>query len=168
MELWDGYNERLETVGVDLVRGEPIPAGLLHVVVEVLVVHTDGDILLMQRDWNKIPFPGMFEASAGGALQKGEDFETGARRELLEETGIQAQTLEPLYRLVRPEKGRIYLGYLYRYDGEKEAITLQEGETISYRWLPREQFPAFAETKEFAAPRRERLVGYLRWLCREN
>ena len=47
MELWDAYDENENIVG-ELVRGEPIPTGLYHLVSEVLVKHTDGSYLLMQ------------------------------------------------------------------------------------------------------------------------
>ena len=51
MELWDAYDENFRRVeGVSLVRGEPIPAGAYHLVCDVLVRHTDGSYLLMQRD----------------------------------------------------------------------------------------------------------------------
>lgn len=71
MELWDAYDENENIVG-ELVRGESIPTGLYHLVSEVLVKHTDGSYLLMQRDFSKPNFPGLFEAGAGGSVLKGE------------------------------------------------------------------------------------------------
>lgn len=53
MEIWDGYYKDGTLANVDLVRDEPVPRGLYHLVCEVLVRHTDGDFLLMQRDFNK-------------------------------------------------------------------------------------------------------------------
>lgn len=49
-----------------LIRGEPIPEGLYHIVVEVLAVHQDGSVLLTRRDYNKGGYPGLWESSAGG------------------------------------------------------------------------------------------------------
>ena len=57
-------------------------------VCEILVRHTDGDYLLMQRDFRKSNFGGYYEATAGGSALKGEDKITCAKRELFEETGI--------------------------------------------------------------------------------
>ena len=51
MEIWDGYWEDGSLANIDLVRGEPIPNGIYHMVCEILVRHTDGDYLLMQRDF---------------------------------------------------------------------------------------------------------------------
>ena len=43
MELWDAYNADFQKVdGITLVRGEPIPDGLYHLVSDILVKHTDG------------------------------------------------------------------------------------------------------------------------------
>ena len=68
MELWDAYNADFQKVdGITLVRGEPIPDGLYHLVSDILVKHTDGTYLIMQRDPRK-HLGGMWEATAGGAL----------------------------------------------------------------------------------------------------
>lgn len=55
-----------ERTGQLLIRGEPIPEGLYHIVVEVLAVHQDGSVLLTRRDYNKGGYPGLWESSAGG------------------------------------------------------------------------------------------------------
>ena len=73
MEIWDGYNRDGSPAGVDLVRGEALPPGIYHMVCDVIVRHTDGDYLLMQRDFRKKMYGGKFEAGAGGAALKGED-----------------------------------------------------------------------------------------------
>ena len=58
MEIWDAYFKDGTPAGVDLIRGEKVPEGLYHIVCEILVRHTDGDYLLMQRDFEKIGYPG--------------------------------------------------------------------------------------------------------------
>lgn len=93
MEIWDGYLKDGSLANVDLVRGEPIPDGPYHLVCEILVRHNDGDYLVMQRDFSKPNFGGYYEATAGGSALKGEDKITCAKRELLEETGIVADSL---------------------------------------------------------------------------
>jgi len=39
----------------------------------------------------------------------------------------------------------------------KKSAVLREGETISYRWLPKDEFLAFVETDRYAPDRRERI-----------
>lgn len=156
MELWDAYNSDETLAGRDLVRGEKIPMGLKHAVAEVLVLHRDGSMLVTQRAFSKPNYPGMYEASAGGAVQKGETMLQGARRELWEETGIEMaeESLTDTYRVVTDHV--IYRGYVCTTDIPKDMIILQEEETISYRWLEREEFLSFFQSEQYVSTLRER------------
>ena len=72
MEIWDAYDRNLEKIeGMTLIRGEKIPEGVYHLVCDVIVRHTDGEYLLMQRD-SKKHYGGMWEATAGGSALQGE------------------------------------------------------------------------------------------------
>lgn len=155
MELWDAYNEDGTLAGVDLVRGERIPEGLRHVVVEVFVKHKNGNILLTKRDFNKPGFPGLWESGAGGSVIKGETIEDGARRELREETGIVAGDMKQIYYLVT--RNAIHIGYSTIVDIPVNSIVLQEGETIDYRWMSLPEFKKFMFTREFVPTLRDRL-----------
>lgn len=146
MEIWDAYNPDGTLAGVDLIRGEEIPKGLRHGVAEIFVMHEDGTILLMQRDWNKEGYPGYWECSAGGSILKGESFLEGAKRELWEETGIRADELEMIYCSVSEET--IYHGYFCRTDIPKDSVILQEGETIAYRWVTKDEFMEIYKQEE--------------------
>ena len=136
MEIWDAYNSDFEVIeGITLIRGEEksIPAGVYHLVCHVLVRHADGTYLLMQRDPNK-PYPGMWEATAGGSALKGETPTECALRELREETGISATKLEEIRRFVWDPSHCVHIEYLCETDCDKDSILLQEGETVAYRW----------------------------------
>ena len=160
MELWDAYNQDGSLAGCDLIRGEPIPDGLCHIVCEILVRHTDGSYLLMQRDFNKTGYPGMFEASAGGSILKGESAFDGALRELQEETGIISNNLTQIY---CGFNGRyaIFHGFLCVTDCAKSSVTLQEGETISYKWLPEKEFIEFINSENYIKEHKKRITPYL-------
>ncbi len=134
-ELWDAYDRKGNRIPGDLVRGEEIPDGVYHICVEIMVQHRDGSLLVMQRDMNKEVGGGLLEVSAGGALQKGETPLEGILRELREETGI--TDAEPIYQFTEVSEVYpcIFMTYFCVTGCDKEAITLQEGETISYRWL---------------------------------
>ena len=137
MELWDAYDRDGNLTGGTLVRGEPIPDGLYHLVCGILVKHVDGDYLLMKRDLSKPAWPGYYEATAGGAVQKGETLLEGALRELQEETGIVAEKLIPYYRA--RDKSALYGAFLCETDWPKDQIKLQPGETMEYLWVSREE-----------------------------
>ena len=79
----------------------------------------------------------MWEASAGGAAQRGETALEAAFRELREETGIAAESLVEIGRDVSAERHAIYVAFLCDTDCDKSGITLQEGETVDFRWVSR-------------------------------
>ena len=137
MEIWDAYDRDFNKIeGATLVRGEPIPEGMYHLVCDILVRHADGEYLLMQRDPRK-HFGGMWEASAGGSALRGETPLDCARRELREETGIAVETLTELGRDCDGRHAH-YVLFLCVTDCDKDSITLQEGETVAWRWVDRE------------------------------
>ena len=144
MELWDGYNADGTLAGRDIVRGDTPPVDLYHWVADVIVQHTDGTYLVMQRDPNKPHSGGMWEIGAGGSVLKGESPYDGAVRELHEETGVVAGALIQLATVSEarhPVTGynSHYSVYFCRTDMDKDAVTLQEGETVAYRWISAEQ-----------------------------
>ena len=72
MEIWDAYDKDFRRIPhLSLIRGEPIPEGVFHLVCDVIVRHTDGSYLLMLRDKSK-KHGGMWEATAGGSALQNE------------------------------------------------------------------------------------------------
>ena len=137
MELWDAYDADFNKIeGVALIRGEEatFPEDVCHLVCDIIVRHTDGEYLLMQRDFRKT-FGGMWEASACGSALQGETGAEAARRELEEETGIIATDLIEVGILTDKSSHCIYAEYLCITDWDKDNIRFQEGETINYRWV---------------------------------
>lgn len=159
MELWDGYDRNGESAGCDLVRGEPIPEGLYHLVSEILVQHVDGTYLLMRRDPRKPNYGGFWEATAGGSALKGEDRLACARRELREETGIARGILTSIGRSLSHDT--IYENYLCVTDVKKSGITLQKGETVDFRWVSEKKFIQFVNSDQMIDIQKER---YRPWL----
>lgn len=162
MELWDGYDGQWNPVGIDLVRGQTIPDGLYHAVAEVLVRRTDGTFLVTRRCDDLPHAPGLWQTGAAGSVCKGETFLQGALRELREETGIEADTLSPLYRARSEERHALYAGFLCKTDLPRDAVRLQAGETADYRWLTEDELTALAASDAFVPGLRARLTPILR------
>ncbi len=149
MELWDGYTSDYEKIdGVVLVRDDRagIPEGIYHLVCDILVRHKDGTYLLMKRDPRKT-HGGMWEASAGGAALQGEDPIACATRELREETGILGKEFQEIGRDRNEVAHSIFVLYLCETEQDKDSVTLQEGETVDYKWVTFEEMIAMPETK---------------------
>lgn len=110
-ELWDAYDREGNRLGFDLVRGEPLPEGVWHMVAEIYAVTLDGRVLVTRRHPDKI-WGGLWEITGGGVV-KGETPLQAAVRELREETGIvvRPQDLQPLY--VDPRSGSADIGQLH-------------------------------------------------------
>lgn len=160
MEIWDGYLSDGTLAGVDLIRGEPIPEGLHHLVSEVLVRHTDGDYLLMQRDTKKPNWGGYFEATAGGSAVKGEDADACAIRELYEETGIKPLSCEEIG--VYISNHTIYHNYLSITDCDKNTVVLQDGETIFYKWISEQEFIEFVNSENMIPSQKLHYTQYFK------
>lgn len=96
-------------------HGDP---SLIHRSVHIYVFNRPGKILLQLRSRNKDIQPGKWDTSVGGHLDAGEDYDRAARRELLEELGIEvgsgsAEGLEYLFDIpirneIESENARVY------------------------------------------------------------
>ena len=144
MEVCDAYDEFENLLGVDLVRGEPIPAGMYFLGVSVLVKHIDGDYLLTKRCATKSSWPEYWEPSAGGYALKGDTPEIAAIREVEEETGLIAKKLVLVDK--RTDSAMIHYYYVAETDCDKKAVKLLEGETVAYQWVDQKGLIAMLES----------------------
>ena len=81
-------------------RGEAHKLGLRHRSVHILVFNSEGELYLQKRSSTKDVNPGLWDTSAAGHVDFGESYEESARRELVEELGIDySEPLEPLFKM---------------------------------------------------------------------
>ena len=163
-ELWDACDREGNLLDFDLVRGEPVPEGVYHLVAEVLAVTNDGQVLLTKRHPDK-PWGGLWEYT-GGSILKGESPEEGALRELREETGIAVspRDLHPVYVDAWPGAAgmgsAIYHSFAVFFDPAEQAIQLQEGETVDHKLLSYEAFKRFLLEDRFVDVLRRRFLDH--------
>lgn len=158
-EIWDGYFSDGTPANIDIVRGEEIPKGIYHLVSEILIKHVDGDILLMLRDPSKQNFGGYYEATCGGSALKGEDPLMCAKREMLEETGITAEVLEPIGVYVSHDT--ICHNYICIVSCDKNSVRLQIGETVDFKWVTEKEFADFVNSDKMIPVQKIRYMSYL-------
>ena len=88
-EIFDVVDESDRVIGSAPRRrchGDP---SLIHRTAHVVVFHPDGNRILLQlRTRTKDIQPGKWDTAVGGHLDRGEDYETAARREMREELGL--------------------------------------------------------------------------------
>ena len=86
-EIFDVVNERDEVVG-NRSRSEVHRLGLLHRAAHILVFNASGEVFLQKRSMKKDRQPGLWDSSASGHVDSGEDYDACAVRELREEIGL--------------------------------------------------------------------------------
>ena len=86
-EIFDVVNECDEVIGRKP-RSEVHRLGLKHRAVHVLVFNQRGEVFLQKRSMKKDRQPGLWDSSASGHLDSGEDYDHCAIRELQEEIGL--------------------------------------------------------------------------------
>ena len=75
-----------------------------------------------------------------GKIDAGEtDPAAVAARELREETGIASSYFKELRRVVNEQRHFVCVVYFCLTDCDKNSVTLQEGETIDYKWVTKEE-----------------------------
>ena len=130
-EIWDVYDVNRCPTGRMHRRGEQMPKGDYHLVVDVWIQRGDGRVLLTKRSPNK-GYPNLWEITGGSALA-GDDSLAAALREVEEETGIS----------LHPQNGQNVIQYtrtdshkdiwLFRQEFCLSDVVLQAGETCDKR-----------------------------------
>lgn len=143
-EVFDVVDESNQVIA-QASRGEVHGNNLVHRAVHVLITDGKGQYLLQQRSPLKDREPDKWGSSAAGHLDAGESYSSAARRELGEELGIEAATLELiLLGEQRPSADNgwefleiyrtTYSGALRLRTSEVSAILWMEPEMISH-WV---------------------------------
>src|SRR5687768_1179087 len=89
-EIFDVVNERDEVIG-QLARKEVHRQGLKHRAVHVLIFNAGGEIFLQKRSLKKDNHPGVWDSSASGHVDAGEEYDPCAIREAGEELGVRLE-----------------------------------------------------------------------------
>jgi 8-oxo-dGTP diphosphatase len=107
-----------------------------RVVAAVILSDAEGRLLLQHRTDDAPVCPGQW-CFPGGGVETGEDPETAARRELLEETGLHIELLTPYWSGLRPApsgSGRTvrYHYYTATTQATQDDVVLGEGQAMLF------------------------------------
>lgn len=126
-ELWDVYDENRRLTGRLHRRGEVLPEGDYHLVVQVLVRRRGDEYLLTKRSPNK-GYGNMWECTGGSALS-GDDSLSAALREVREETGLELNRGCGRLILSKKYSDAFCDVWLFEQDFELSDVVYQENET---------------------------------------
>ena len=118
-EIFDVVNEGDEVVD-RRPRSEVHRLGLMHRAVHVLIFNRQGQVFLQKRSQHKDRQPGLWDSSASGHVDSGEDYDACAVRELREEIGLQLPAApRRLFKL--PASSETDQEHVWVYRGEAEG-----------------------------------------------
>lgn len=128
-------------------RAEMRAHRLRHRTTFIAVVDSGGRLLLHQRSPDKDVWPSRWDLAAGGVAAVGEGWEDGARRELHEELGIDADVAE----LGRgsfddDDVHTVSAVFVARHDG---PVRFTDGEVIAAEWAALAEVDEALATREF-------------------
>jgi isopentenyldiphosphate isomerase/intracellular septation protein A len=109
---------------------------ILHPVVHLHVLNSNGHIFLQKRPLNKLVQPGKWDTAVGGHISFGEDLQTALRREAYEEIGLENFSANPLgsYRWDTDIESELVY-YFISYDFKKIRLHSDEVEEGKF-WSP--------------------------------
>ena len=123
---------------------------LLHRAVHILLFNRAGELFLQKRSRLKDRHPGVWDSSAAGHVDAGEDYDVAATRELHEELGVTAN-LERVVKL--PASERTGMEFIWLYKGRHDGpFQLARNEIELGRFFPTEVVTAWlnARPRDFA------------------
>ena len=137
--------------------------GLLHREIHVWFYTPKGEIIFQHREKDKDTYPDLLDATVGGHVEIGSDYENTALQELAEETGIKVEKNNLAFiQMVRSKtfdavtnktNNVIRAIYAYRYKGKVEDLKIEKGKAIGFEsWSLEKIFNISDEDKKRFIP----------------
>jgi isopentenyl-diphosphate Delta-isomerase len=125
--------------------------GLRHRMVRIMAEDKQGRILLQKRSANMTIFPGCWDNSAAGHVDKGMTYLSAAEQEVTEELGIPAPILLPVGRYYAEHKTgeRIMNNFnqVYSLKLDNRLIMYEPEEVGEVKWFTRDQLEKLIGTR---------------------
>ena len=149
VEKWDILDEYGHKTGRTTFRGSVnLKPGEYHLVVHIWVLSSKGEFLLQRRSDTKRLMPGEW-AATGGAAIAGEDSFTAARRELFEELGITADSIDFMKLCRFKRRNSLLDAWVITYDTDISDLSLQKSEVAEVKWVKRDDFLEMIKSGQF-------------------
>lgn len=148
-EYLDVYDENRMRTGKIQKRRDPIKEGDYRLVIHVCIFNSRNQLLIQQRQPFRYKWGGMWDLSVGGCVIAGETSREGARREVLEELGLNLNfnNIRPSF-TIHFEKGFDDY-YFVKHDCEIDELKLQAEEVKTAKWADQEEVMKLKEENMF-------------------
>ena len=166
MERFDLYDARRRFTGRTIARGEDVPDGLRRLVVHVCIFNQKGQILIQQRQRFKAGWPNMWDISMGGGVQAGETTQQAARRELMEELGLDFDFEDQVPAVTTTFRKGFDDIFIIHLEPDLDTLRLQPEEVQAVRWADLAEVLSMIENGTFI-PYCRPLMEYL-FFCRDH
>lgn len=132
------YVDRSDNVIGSGTRKDALANGVMHRVARVILLNSRGEMLIQKRSAH-ISLPNLWDQSAAGHVDAGEEYADAAVRELAEETGVSSASLtevskyyseEDIHGQIAKRFSTIFVGH---YDGPVQPNPEEVSES---RWVP--------------------------------
>lgn len=132
-EVYDVVNEKDEVIGTATRREVHTNRNLLHRAAGVFVFNTRRQLLMQKRSKTKDTFPGYWVFSVGGHVDSGDTYDATAKRELMEELGIEAK-LFPLEKMLQEAEieREFWMTYGLVHDGPFPNLNIVEADEVRF------------------------------------
>jgi isopentenyl-diphosphate delta-isomerase len=150
-ELLDLVNDQDEVIGTVWKSEAHNNPKLIHREVGLAVFNNQGEVLLQQRSMNKAKKPGVWQVTAAGHVQSGENPEVAINRELQEEMGF---TVNPIYTSkvfdTYENKESRFTWQYYAIVENTPDVVLNPEEVMNYAWVRIDQLKNFAKKHDYS------------------
>lgn len=146
-EVIDIVDEDNNIVGKEL-KSKAHRNGHWHKAIHIWIYNSEGEILLQRRALDKDSYPGMWTHAVGGHISSGEDPETAALREAVEEIDLNIKKKDLEFYKIRKDTDVVaedfldnefdYV-YLVKFNGSVNDLELQEEEVYDVKFISQDK-----------------------------
>ncbi|MDD6212031.1 MAG: NUDIX domain-containing protein [Clostridiales bacterium] len=138
-EYWDIYDRERKKTEVCRKRGEQLNPGEYHLIVHVCIFNHKNELMIQQRVASKKSWPNLWDVSAAGCVQAGEDSRQAAEREVREELGIQVDLSDEIPKFSFSFEHGFDDWWMIQREFSEDELSLQKEEVKTAHWASREE-----------------------------
>lgn len=154
-ELLDALDINGMPTGKTVPRGQSFGEDEYRHVIHIVILSSDGKMLIQQRQFFKSGWPGQWDVTVGGSVLAGETGRAAAERELFEEIGMKIDMSATHSTFTVGFDRGFDDFFVFTRDVDVTSLRLQPEEVRAVRWATCEQIIDMIDTGEFIPYKKE-------------